>query len=250
EEHNRLETDRISDFLFVTEPSGVSNLERESVPGKVYFVGNVMIDNLVANLGRADSSTVLDELHLTPGSYFTGTFHRPSNVDALDNLRHLLTIMRTVCRHAPYVLPMHPRTRHSFERNGLLEELNRIEGLILVEPLGYLDFLQLMRNARGLVTDSGGIQEETTYLGIPCLTMRRNTERPVTIDVGTNTLLGDDISGLEREIDNIMHGRYKSGRRPDLWDGHAATRIVDILVRALERRPGTHAGHGARRATA
>ncbi|MCC7413848.1 MAG: UDP-N-acetylglucosamine 2-epimerase (non-hydrolyzing) [Gammaproteobacteria bacterium] len=233
EEHNRCETDGISDYLFVTEASGMDNLAREGVPGKRYLVGNVMIDTLVRNLDQARASTILSTLGIQPGRFMAATFHRPSNVDSEQALTRLVDTLAALCERAPLVLPLHPRTRHSAAGWGLLERLQRIDGLKLTDPLGYHDFICVVMNALAVVTDSGGIQEESTYLGVPCLTLRENTERPVTITVGTNTLLGSDRTALLAHVDEIVAGRYKRGAIPPLWDGHAAERIVAILREEL-----------------
>lgn len=229
EEHNRFETDQIADLLFVTEQSGMDNLEREQVPGRRHLVGNVMIDTLARNLEAIRAAPVLETLALAPRSYFVATFHRPSNVDGRADLTRLLDTLEQIARRARLVLPLHPRTRHSAERHGLLGRLQAIEGLLLTEPLGYIDFIRLVTDALGAITDSGGIQEESTWLGVPCLTLRENTERPVTVTTGTNTLLGADREALLECVDSILRGEYKRGARPPLWDGHAAERIVDIL---------------------
>lgn len=236
EEHNRYETDQISDYLFVTEESGMRNLEAEGVPGKRYLVGNVMIDTLVRNLDKVRASDALERLGLAPRSYFVATFHRPSNVDARGDLERLLDTLEALCRRAPLVLPLHPRTRHSAARHGLTERLEGIEGLVLTEPLGYHDFIRLVSDAITVITDSGGIQEESTWLGVPCLTMRENTERPITVTMGTNTLLGTDCGALLEHVDQILEGTYKRGARPPLWDGRAAERIVAILREELASR--------------
>jgi len=233
EEVNRVETDRISDYLFVTEPSGMANLEREGVPGRRWLVGNVMIDTLVHNLDRARARDPLPHLGLAPGGYMVATFHRPVNVDSAAALERLLRLLAGVAARTPLVLPLHPRTRHSLQRHGLRERLDAVEGLVLCEPLGYLDFLGLVAASRGVVTDSGGIQEETTYLRIPCLTMRTSTERPVTVDVGSNELIGEDLDRLFAAVDEILAGRFKHGGVPELWDGHAAGRIVEVLATEL-----------------
>ena len=233
EEINRLETDAISDYLFVTEESGMRNLSNEGAPGKAFLAGNVMIDTLLENLERARNTGKVAQLGLSPGHYMVATFHRPSNVDTRDSLERVLELLEAVAARSPLVLPVHPRTRASAERHGLSARLHGIAGLHTVEPLGYLDFIGLVVSSRGVVTDSGGIQEETTALGIPCLTMRANTERPVTVDIGSNLLIGDDHERLLAEVDNIVAGRYKQGRVPPLWDGQSARRIVDVLVREL-----------------
>ena len=233
EEHNRVETDHISDYLFVTEQSGLDNLAREALPGKVSLVGNVMIDTLVANLGRARESDIVQRLGLADGEYLVATFHRPSNVDRLETLTAVVETLEQLCARAPLVLPLHPRTRKSAEQHGLLERLQSIPRLTLTAPLGYLDFMRLVSTSRAVVTDSGGVQEETTYLGVPCLTMRENTERPSTIDVGTNVLIGSDRGRLLHHVDEIIAGRFKKGALPPLWDGKAAERIVAELLGEL-----------------
>ena len=226
EEHNRVATDRISDFLYVTEESGMRNLAREGAPGVAVLVGNCMIDTLVCDLDRARASSKRRELGLEPGAYVVSTFHRPSNVDTPEALRGLLETLGVITSIAPLVLPLHPRTRKSMEKFGLSAELNAVPRLTLCEPLGYVDFIGLVDQSLAAVTDSGGIQEETTYLGIPCLTMRENTERPVTVDVGTNTLIGSDRNSLAHHLSQIRSGTYKKGAIPPLWDGKAAERIA------------------------
>lgn len=233
EEVNRIETDRISDYLFVTERSGMENLEREGVPGDRHLIGNVMIDCLVRNLERARSRSAHARLDLEPGRYMVATFHRPANVDSAGSLERLLAILGSVARRSRVVLPLHPRTRHSLERHGLSDRIRAIDGLTLCEPLGYLDFIALVSSSRGVVTDSGGIQEETTYLKVPCLTMRTSTERPITVEVGTNELVGEDLGRLAEAVDEILDGTFKHGEIPPLWDGRTADRIVDVLATSL-----------------
>ena len=233
EEINRVETDQISDYLFVTEPSGMANIEREGLAGRAYLVGNVMIDSLVAQLDRARDLKINARFGLERASYAVATFHRPSNVDELDALRGVVDIISHTCDGVPLVLPLHPRTRQALMRFGLLTELEKIKALHVSEPLGYLEFLSLVSGAKLVITDSGGIQEETTYLRIPCITMRNNTERPVTVDVGSNVLAGTDPGVVKSHIDSILEiGAPKCGM-PALWDGHAAVRIVARLREEL-----------------
>jgi len=230
EEINRIETDRIADYLYVTEPSGVENLKNEQVEGEVVFAGNVMIDTLLKNLKKAENSNILSNLSLTPQQYILSTFHRPSNVDSEIALSGLVETIVSMSGRFPTVLPLHPRTRSALEQFDMLEDISRLTNLRLTEPLGYLDFLWLVMNARVVVTDSGGIQEETTALRIPCITMRENTERPITLERGTNVLVGHDREKLLFELDKIGDGSFPEGEVPDLWDGKAAERIVEHLV--------------------
>jgi UDP-N-acetylglucosamine 2-epimerase (non-hydrolysing) len=226
EEHNRIETDRLSDVLYVTEESGMTNLRNEQVRGRAILAGNVMIDTLIDNLPRATKSDMRSRLALQPKHYAVATFHRPSNVDTKESAAKVVGALRLVAEHFPVVLPIHPRTRESFDKFGFLKELAALHGLHLVEPMGYFDFIGLVRESRVVVTDSGGIQEETTYLGVPCLTMRENSERPSTISLGTNLLIGSDHAKLRAELENISAGRFKKGSVPPLWDGKSAERIV------------------------
>ena len=235
EEINRLVTDVVSDWLFTSEPSGGENLRREGIPeAKIHFVGNVMIDTLRANLARARQLDTLERLGLEPGGYAALTLHRPSNVDEREKLVALFGVLEEIHRELPMVFPVHPRTRAAIER--LLG--GRGPALRTCEPLGYLDFLRLMSDARFVLTDSGGIQEETTVLGVPCLTLRENTERPVTVSEGTNTLVGGDPATIRAEVRKILDGAGKAGRVPDGWDGRAAARIVDVLARDLRGEAG------------
>ena len=229
EEINRILTDSISDLLFTTEPAAAENLAREGVaPGRVHFVGNVMIDTLFRYRERARESTILRDLGLEPGGYAALTLHRPSNVDAPESLGRMMDAIARIQAEIPVVFPVHPRTRARIARvSGRLEAL---PGLRLIEPQPYLDFVQLMANARCVLTDSGGIQEETTALRVPCLTLRENTERPITVTRGTNRIVGVDpvaIFGAWREV---VGGRWRAGELPELWDGKAAERIVRVLL--------------------
>ncbi len=242
EEINRIVTDRLSDALFVTERSGVENLRREGVDGdQIHFVGNVMIDTLDRLRGRADREAVLGRLDLDEDGYVLVTLHRPGNVDDPERLRAALEALVRVRDDSglPVVFPMHPRTRERVDERGLEALAQRIR---CVEPLRYLDFLALMDGARAVVTDSGGIQEETTVLGVPCLTVRPNTERPVTVSEGTNRLYPGALEGLPDAVaERLSEGRRET--RPELWDGRAAERIADVMVeRYLSPAGGARAG--------
>jgi UDP-N-acetylglucosamine 2-epimerase (non-hydrolysing) len=234
EEINRILTDSVSDYLFVTEQSGLDNLAREGVaPERVFMVGNVMIDSLVHYLDKARRSPIMQALGLEQGQFVVMTMHRPANVDSVEGLRSILRIIENTARHLKVVFPIHPRTRNNIRNAGLDGQLNAIEGLHLTEPLGYLEFLQLMQNARLMITDSGGIQEETTYLKVPCLTFRDSTERPVTVQLGTNHLLADlNPATVYEHTLAILEGRTKQGVIPPLWDGAAAPRIAEILLKS------------------
>jgi UDP-N-acetylglucosamine 2-epimerase (non-hydrolysing) len=227
EEINRILTDAISHWLFVTEPSGVANLRREGVPeGRIHLVGNVMIDTLLACRELCRRSTVLSDLRLAGRPYGVLTLHRPANVDDPLVLGGLLDAIGRIQRELPTVFPVHPRTRKALEGR----DLAGMPGLIVVDPLGYLDFMRLLSGARLVLTDSGGIQEETTVLGIPCLTLRNNTERPITVERGTNTLVGLDPERILATARRVLSEPPRDGRIPDLWDGRAAARILDILA--------------------
>lgn len=230
EEINRLVTDVLSDLLFVTEKSGIENLKNEGISdSKVHFTGNVMIDSLVYFLEKAKQSPILEQMNLSKQDYVLVTLHRPSNVDVKENLVKLINAFSTIEKKLKIVFPMHPRTRKMLSQFGLDNQIKALKNLIITDPIGYLDFMNLMQYSRLVLTDSGGIQEETTFLGIPCITMRENTERPVTIDVGTNILVGSDTDLIVKETEKILAGNEKKGTIPDLWDGHAAERIVKIL---------------------
>ena len=234
EEINRLLTDQISDFLFVTETSGEENLTREGVDRKkIHFVGNVMIDALLGHLEKASGSRILEELQVKPTQYTVLTLHRPSNVDSKEQFLPILRALDEIQKEIAIVFPIHPRSRKRLNQLGLRDKLDSMTNLIVTEPLGYLDFVRLMSNAKFVLTDSGGIQEETTVLGVPCLTLRENTERPVTVAQGTNVIVGSAPDRIVEESTSILRGNAKSGRRPDLWDGKAAQRIVEILGKAF-----------------
>lgn len=233
EEINRVLTDAISRWLFVTEPSGEANLLREGIAAdRVHFVGNVMIDTLLSHLEEARKRDTLDRLGLVEQGYGVLTLHRPSNVDDPAQLRGLFEVLEAIHEEIEVVFPVHPRTEAAIER-GLEGRRPRLR---LLEPLGYLDFLRLMADARLVLTDSGGIQEETTVLGVPCLTLRENTERPVTVSQGTNRIVGTDPATILAETRKILAGDVTPGAIPDRWDGRAAERIADVLERDLGGR--------------
>ncbi len=233
EEINRIVTDRLSDFLFVSEPSGLANLKAEGVPDeKVFYTGNIMIDSLVSNLEVANKSDILKRLGLKRKEYIAMTMHRPANVDNPDILKSIIASIQKIGERLPIVFPCHPRTRNRIEEFGLLQS-SQSAGLRIIEPLGYLDFLKLQADSRLVLTDSGGIQEETTYLQIPCITMRENTERPATVDIGTNIIAGTDPQKITESALVALDGTGKKGAVPELWDGKTAGRIVEILLRKL-----------------
>ncbi|MEM7234212.1 MAG: UDP-N-acetylglucosamine 2-epimerase (non-hydrolyzing) [Planctomycetota bacterium] len=235
EETNRILTDSISDFLLVSEPSGVENLRREGVPDeKVFFVGNVMIDTLFKHRDRSVESKVLEDLGLEEKGYGVLTLHRPSNVDDPDAMSEIMTALEAVGSDLPLVFPTHPRTLGRIEESGLLDRLKAIPRIQLISPLGYLDFLRLQSSAKLVLTDSGGIQEETTALGVPCVTIRENTERPVTITDGTNILAGTKSADILAASRKILDGRAEvPDSPPELWDGQAAVRVAEVLAQEL-----------------
>jgi UDP-N-acetylglucosamine 2-epimerase (non-hydrolysing) len=229
EEINRIVTDSVSDLLFTTEPAANENLLREGVdPEKIHFVGNVMIDTLFRYRERARESDVLDRLGLSAGGYAVLTLHRPSNVDDEGTLGMLLSAIARIQAEIPVVFPVHPRTRQRLE--ALSGVLPPMPGLRLADPMPYLDFLQLMAEARCVLTDSGGIQEETTALRIPCLTLRHNTERPVTVTHGTNRVVGTEPAAIYDAWRQVAERKWTAGELPELWDGKAAGRVVRVLL--------------------
>jgi UDP-N-acetylglucosamine 2-epimerase (non-hydrolysing) len=234
EEINRMLTDVISEYLFVSEPSGLDNLRREGVAAdKMFHVGNVMIDSLVHYRQKAARLSTLEQFKVRPREYTLVTLHRPSNVDTEAGLVKIISIFEELSARTSIIFPVHPRTRKMLERHGLGERAGKIPNLRITEPLGYLEFLCLMDRAQLLVTDSGGIQEETTFLGVPCLTLRENTERPITCEIGTNELCGLDVEKIVRKSFEVCDGHAKQGRVPDLWDGYAAQRIAEIILKKL-----------------
>jgi UDP-N-acetylglucosamine 2-epimerase (non-hydrolysing) len=251
EEINRILTDHLSDLLFVTEESGLRNLTREGVPAeKIHFVGNTMIDSLLAYKEKAESSPILEKLGLRGKSnnghvsaitpYALLTLHRPANVDGRDALSNILEGIQDLAAEYPVVFPAHPRTRQRIQDFGLAQYFalddatNGCSAIRLIEPLGYLDFLCLMKNAALVVTDSGGIQEETTCLGVPCVTVRENTERPVTVETGTNILAGVKKHGIRQAIRRQLRSPTESAV-PEKWDGKTSGRILDKLNEAFEK---------------
>lgn len=229
EEINRVLTDAISDLLFVTEKSGIENLRREGVSnGKVYFTGNVMIDSLAYFKPKANNSTILKNYNLEKNKYVLVTLHRPSNVDNIEQLEELISLLNSIAEMRKVLFPIHPRTKKNLEDFDLSAKMN--SNIILTEPIGYLDFLALTSNAELILTDSGGIQEESTYLGVQCITLRTTTERPITVEIGTNQLLGTDLKKAKNAALEVLNGKIKNGKIPDLWDGKAAERIVEIIA--------------------
>jgi UDP-N-acetylglucosamine 2-epimerase (non-hydrolysing) len=232
EEINRLVTDTVADILWTPSPDGDENLLAEGVAAdKITRVGNIMIDSYELMRDVIEASGERDKLGLQAREYGVVTLHRPSNVDEPKPLAALVRQLKTVASHLPLVFPVHPRTRKNLEVFGLWTELAQAPGLTVIEPLGYVDFMNLVCGARLTITDSGGVQEETTYLGIPCLTLRTTTERPITVTEGTNRLV--TVDALARTVEDILAGRWQHGRKPALWDGHAASRVATDIRRRL-----------------
>ena len=232
EEINRVLTDSISDLLFVTEQSGVDNLKNEGVDSdRVHLVGNVMIDTLLANKEKAQKSDILESMDLAPKQYAVITLHRPSNVDDLAGLEKIIAAFEVIQKELKLVFPIHPRTRNNMAGTDLQARVEAMQNLILLEPVGYLAFLKLMANAALVMTDSGGIQEETAILGVPCMTLRPNTERPVTITEGTNQLVKLTTEDILSVYDELRTTNFcVSGKIPPLWDGEAARRIAEVIL--------------------
>jgi len=238
EEINRIRIDEISDFLFTTEKSGNVNLEKERInKNKIFFVGNVMIDTLLKHKEKANKSKIFEELKekenfdITNSDYCVLTLHRPSNVDNKGDFENIISILEKIQEKIKIIFPIHPRARKNIDLFNLNKKIENIENLKIVDPLGYLDFLCLMDNSKFMLTDSGGIQEETTVLGVPCITLRNNTERPVTVEQGTNLLVSTDKNKIiEKSIEIIDNKIDIKNRIPELWDGKAGQRIVKILI--------------------
>jgi UDP-N-acetylglucosamine 2-epimerase (non-hydrolysing) len=230
EEINRIVTDRLADYLFVSEESGLEHLQREGVSSdRVFHVGNIMIDTLVDSLIASKQTTILEDLGLVAGEYAVLTMHRPSNVDDSDQLSRLLRVISEMSERLTIVFPCHPRTRRELANLSHFDEEKR-NGLRMIDPVGYLEFLRLQSEAKFVLTDSGGIQEETTYLGVPCITMRTSTERPATVSEGTNVMSGPDPERIRAAIEDVLGGRQKEGGVPQYWDGQTSNRIVEILL--------------------
>ena len=231
EEINRILTDHMSDLLFATEQDAVDNLQREGITGdKVKLVGNCMVDSLLSHLEKAVALKPWENYGLEPGGYGLLTLHRPSNVDHAEALGSLLLTINRVSERLPILFPVHPRTRQRI----LASSIKLADSIQLVEPLAYLTFLGLMAKARCVLTDSGGIQEETTALGVPCLTLRENTERPITIMQGSNRIVGTDARKILDSLEQVLAGDWDSGVRPRFWDGQAASRVVDAVLEGEE----------------
>lgn len=232
EEINRILTDSLSDLLFITEKSAIENLQKEGCePGKIHFVGNVMIDTLKRHLQKAKKSTIADSLNINL-PFGLITLHRPSNVDNPVLLKALIECFIEISNNLKLIFPIHPRTKQNLDKFGIMPLLKNTQTITLIEPLGYLDFLCLVDKAELILTDSGGIQEETTYLGIPCITLRENTERPVTVTEGTNYLIGTDTRKIIETVSLIREGKGKDASIPKYWDGKAGDRIVEVICKA------------------
>jgi UDP-N-acetylglucosamine 2-epimerase (non-hydrolysing) len=230
EEINRVLTDQISDYLFTSERSADDNLRSEGIPAdKIHFVGNVMIDSLLEHREKAAQRGVLGRLGVEPRQYALCTLHRPSNVDTPEAAANTVSVVQAMAERIRVILPLHPRTKSKLADFALLSGLERSDRISVLDPLGYLDFLALMDSARFVLTDSGGIQEETTVLGVPCLTFRDNTERPITVTEGTNLVVGTDPDRVAMAVDAALADNSKHSRTPELWDGRTAERIISIL---------------------
>ena len=226
EEINRMVTDSLADYFFTTSEVANANLRRFGAEEKnIFFVGNVMIDTLLANRKRFVKPALYDELNLQPKQYLTLTMHRPANVDEAEKLKRLMNEIVNNVQGLPVVFPIHPRTAKIFKDLGI-----EADNLRIVEPLGYLEFNYLVERSKAVITDSGGITEETTVMGVPCITLRDNTERPETCTIGTNELIGTNPDNIKPALDKLFAGQWKKGGIPPLWDGHSAERIVDILL--------------------
>lgn len=233
EEINRILTDEITDFYFVTEESGLKHLVKEQKKGKTYFVGNTMIDTMVAFDQQIDTSSIMGDLKLYSGKFVLMTMHRPATVDNEGELVKLIELVEDLTKKYKVFFPVHPRTNNKLKELGLLDRCIKNENLVISGPIGYFEFQQLVKNCKFIVTDSGGIQEESTYRQVPCITLRPNTERPSTVDIGTNTLLPFNMDRVQEVIKMIENGSYKKGSIPELWDGKATERIIEAILTVL-----------------
>lgn len=235
EEINRIVTDEIADYLFVTEASGIKNIGRRK-DKKIYFVGNTMIDSLKEYITRIDLKKILEKYKLIPRKYLIITIHRPSNVDSINNLHKVIEIILSISdkfKFLKLVFPLHPRTKKKLKEIGLWKKVKTFKNILLLPPLGYKEFIALMNKSLLVLTDSGGIQEETTFLKVPCITLRSTTERPVTITNGTNTLCNLDKKKIVSTIDSVLNGNFKKGKIPPKWDGRASERIAKIIIEEM-----------------
>ena len=229
EEINRIVTDSISNYFFTTSELANQNLIRSGIdPDKIFFVGNTMIDSLLANMNKFRQPDIWKKFGLHEKSYLVMTLHRPANVDEESKLKHMIDEIMTNSRNLPVIFPVHPRTAKIMERLGI-----EYQNLHTTNPMSYLEFNYLVKHARAVVTDSGGITEETTVMHVPCMTLRDNTERPETISIGTNELIGTDPDAIRPAMDKLFSGNWKTGDIPEKWDGNTADRIVDILINEL-----------------
>ena len=234
EEFNRILTDKLSQFFFVTEPSGLKHLIEEGVPKEsIYFVGNTMIDTLVAFQTEIEKSPIIDDLNLLDKPFVLMTMHRPATVDTKNGLEKLINLIQDITKQYNIVFPIHPRTLKKIEEFGFKNQISDNKNLKLTEPLDYFAFQKLIKYSKFILTDSGGIQEESTFVKVPCLTLRPNTERPVTVTEGSNTLVPFDISVIKQLIKKIENNAYKVGAIPKLWDGKSTDRILNIISKTL-----------------
>lgn len=230
EENNRIITDELCDYYFITEPSGLENLlEDGKSKNQMFYVGNTMIDTLIAFESEIEKSAILDQLNIPKGKYILTTLHRPSNVDTLEGIEQMLNILEYSAKHFPVVFPIHPRTQNRLQQFGLKDRIENNERIITLPPLDYFAFQHLIKYAAFVLTDSGGIQEETTFRQVACLTLRPNTERPVTISEGSNVLLPFDLKEIQPVIQSIISGKYKKGAIPKYWDGQSSQRIAEAI---------------------
>ncbi|MCE2846214.1 MAG: UDP-N-acetylglucosamine 2-epimerase (non-hydrolyzing) [Sphingobacteriales bacterium] len=237
EEINRILTDHLCDHFFVTEPSGSTNLLAEGKHAdQISFAGNTMIDTLVAFDEEIQSNDIRSRLGIQGQDYLLMTMHRPATVDNLVGLQQLASLLEEITRLYPIVFPVHPRTRNNIKAMGLSERFSAIPGLLFTDPLDYFAFQALILHAKAVITDSGGVQEETTFRGVPCLTLRPNTERPVTVEVGTNVLVSSEPKEIIGMLNDIGSGRFKKGSIPQGWDGHATARILEACVQFLKKK--------------